>query len=146
MNAGEDVKAEAEETEMQATQNGDGDLPTDKETVNGDQMSKRRKVVSQQEPEEVQGNVITRSHIEAIVGDLTGRWKDVAKKLRFPDDDIQFFESETNDTLAQARKMLILWMVCTVVFYIILHYYLWMICTLVYLSAIIIIWIVCAVM
>lgn len=93
------MKSEHDDADMQATQNGDSEHAAG----NGDQNAEAESAP--------QASVVTKSHIDAICADVSAHWKDLAKNLRFVDDDIQYLESETTDTVAQARKMLTLWMV-----------------------------------
>ena len=42
---------------------------------------------------------------------IASRWKELATALKFPKDDIEYFESETVSDTEHAQKVLTLWMV-----------------------------------
>lgn len=56
-------------------------------------------------------DLVTVDHLEKLAGLLREDWSKLAAELNFPDDDVAFFASESEDTTAQALKMLTIWRV-----------------------------------
>ena len=55
--------------------------------------------------------VLTKEDIANLSDRLGAEWKKLATELSFPEDDIDYFAGETDDTKKQATKMLTVWMV-----------------------------------
>ena len=54
---------------------------------------------------------LTKEDIAELAERLGADWKKLATELAFPEDDIDYFASETDDRKQQAIKMLTVWMV-----------------------------------
>ena len=50
--------------------------------------------------------------IKQVGGKVGSDWKKLAVELGFPEDDIAYFESESNSAAEKAIKVITLWQVC----------------------------------
>lgn len=61
--------------------------------------------------EEVPEDPLSKEQIELVAEKLGGDWKRLGTELNFPEDDMNYFESENSEQLACAKKMLTIWQV-----------------------------------
>lgn len=106
------IKKIQKETPSQSEQDGSQEMKTNVGEEEGE-----IKEDQQEEPEEEdeanateeQMEPVDKEHLKTLSEKLGSDWKKLAVELNFPEDDIAYLESETQDPVAQASKLLTLW-------------------------------------
>lgn len=61
--------------------------------------------------EEIPEDILSKDQIELVAEKLGEDWKRLGTELNFPEDDMSYFETENNEQVACAKKMLTIWQV-----------------------------------
>lgn len=59
--------------------------------------------------EEIPEDILSKDQIELVAEKLGEDWKRLGTELNFPEDDMSYFETENNEQVACAKKMLTIW-------------------------------------
>ncbi|XP_078319273.1 THO complex subunit 1-like [Crassostrea virginica] len=84
----------------------------DDEAIKESQEAEEEELKAQAEDagrEEVPEDPLSKEQIELVAEKLGGDWKRLGTELNFPEDDMNYFESENSEQLACAKKMLTIW-------------------------------------
>ncbi|KAL5016765.1 hypothetical protein ScPMuIL_006354 [Solemya velum] len=82
----------------------------DEEGIKGTQEEEEElKQAEDSQVKDATENAVTTQQLEALAIKLQADWRKLATELNFPEEDITYFESETDDESKRALKMLTIW-------------------------------------
>lgn len=100
-----DVAPEGNNEEMK-TEVGDDEAIKESQEVEDEELKAQAEEAGR---EEIPEDILSKDQIELVAEKLGEDWKRLGTELNFPEDDMSYFETENNEQVACAKKMLTIW-------------------------------------